>query len=255
MDNNKSLYPTILFHFTSKKGLYGILKETFSISYSSEKIVGMNKSTEFAVPMVSFCDLKLSELKNMESYGSYGIGLTKEWANKNGLNPVFYANKQSTFTGNFIEAVEGLYNQLNLVAGMSDRDAAERNYMNILNAYRYIKNYEGDLKRKGHKLVRNYRFADEREWRYVPPLNETIYPFIPVTKMNTAALKREFNNLLSHLKLSFQPEDIKYLIIKSDDEISNLISHLEMVKERYDEETMRRLASRILTSEQINDDI
>jgi len=255
MNNNKSLYPTILFHFTSKKGLYGILKDTFSISYSSETIVGLNKSTEFAVPMVSFCDLKLSELKNMESYGEYGIGLTKEWANRNGLNPVFYANKQSSFTGDFIEAVEGLYNQLDLMADLSGRDAAEKNYMNILNAYRYIKNYEGDLKRKNHKIVKNYRFADEREWRYVPSLNEKIYPFIPTTKMNTAALKKQFNRSLSHLNLSFQPEDIKYLIIKSDDEISDLISHLEMVKGRYDEETKRRLASRILTSEQIHDDI
>jgi len=74
MTANQSLDPDILFHFTTKKGLYGILKATFSISYAREKIIGVGKPTEFAVPMVSFCDLKLSELKaHMDKYGTYGI--------------------------------------------------------------------------------------------------------------------------------------------------------------------------------------
>ena len=62
MTANQSLDPDILFHFTTKKGLYGILKATFSISYARDKIIGVGTPTEFAVPMVSFCDLKLSEL-------------------------------------------------------------------------------------------------------------------------------------------------------------------------------------------------
>ncbi|MED5431119.1 MAG: hypothetical protein VX920_02160, partial [Pseudomonadota bacterium] len=67
--------------------------------------------------------------------------------------------------------------------------------------------------------------------------------------------KKQFNQLVSHIKLSFQPEDIKYLIIESDDEIIDLIHHLENVKGRFDDQTRRRLASRILTAEQINSDI
>jgi len=83
----KSLYPDILFHFTTKAGLFGILENTFSISYAREKIIGNRKSAQFAVPMVSFCDLRLSQLKDhMDKYGNFGIGLTKEWANRNGLN-------------------------------------------------------------------------------------------------------------------------------------------------------------------------
>ena len=81
MSNNNSLHPEILFHFTSKDALYGILKETFKVYYSLERISGKSKPLEFGVPMVSFCDLKLSELKtHIENYGKYGIGLTKEWA-------------------------------------------------------------------------------------------------------------------------------------------------------------------------------
>ena len=110
MPKSQSLHPDILFHFTSKESLFSILRETFSLSYSSEKIVGKNKSTAFAVPMVSFCDLKLSELKlHMGNYGNYGIGLTKEWANREGLNPVFYTSKFSPFTTHFIKSIEGVY--------------------------------------------------------------------------------------------------------------------------------------------------
>lgn len=251
-----SLYPDILFHFTSKEGLEGILKDTFSVSYAREKIVGKGKSTEFAVPMVSFCDLRVSELKeHMGKYGSYGIGLTKEWANKQGLNPVFYVSKHSPYAGDFIKAIEDLYSQVNDTNKIDETFAAENTYMNILNTYRYIKNYEGKLTRSNGKTTRNYRFADEREWRYIPPLDSTDFPFVSVDKIPTAEEKKQFNQLVSHIKLSFQPEDIKYLIIESDDEIIDLIHHLENVKGRFDDQTRRRLASRILTAEQINSDI
>ena len=89
MKKRESLYPDILFHFTNKEGLFGLLESTFKVSYAREKIIGKNSTREIGVPMVSFCDLKLSELKShMNDYGVYGIGLTKEWALKNSLNPM-----------------------------------------------------------------------------------------------------------------------------------------------------------------------
>lgn len=191
----------------------------------------------------------------MDKYWNYGIGLTKDWANKNGLNPVFYVNKHSPFTGDFIKAVEGLYAQLDSITKFSEQNVAEMNYMNILNTYRYIKNYEGDLKRRNGKITKNYRFADEREWRYVPPLSANDFPFVSIDKISTPEQKAKCNQMFSHLKLAFQPDDIKYLIIESDDEITGLISLLEQVKGRFNEKTRRRLASRILTSEQIRNDV
>ncbi|WP_057937859.1 abortive infection system antitoxin AbiGi family protein [Algoriphagus resistens] len=72
-----ALYPQILFHFTKKKSLYTILNETFKASYARERIIGGNNTKEFAVPMVSFSDLRLSELKNnIGTYGKFGIGFT-----------------------------------------------------------------------------------------------------------------------------------------------------------------------------------
>lgn len=252
----KNLSPNILFHFTSRDGLYAILEQTFKISYARERIVGNRKPTSFAVPMVSFCDLRLSELKNhMDKYGNYGIGLSKDWANKQGLNPVFYVNKHCPFTKSFITAVEKLYKQLDNIQDPKELESASMVYMDILNTYRHIKNYEGRLERRSGVTTENYRFADEREWRYVPPLDATPFSFLPSDRLSTPEEKTKANERIANLRLRFDPEDIKYLIIESDDERLSLIQHLETVKGQFDEGTRRRLASRILTSEQIKTDV
>lgn len=253
---NTSLYPDILFHFTSKVGLFKIIVETFKVSYARERIEGISSEKEFAVPMISFCDLKLSELKvHMSNYGKYGIGLTKEWANKNGLNPVMYVNRHCQFTDNFNSALNGIYRLLNKLTDGDHFMGLSRDYMKIFDAYRYIKNYEGTLKQKG-KTNKRVRFADEREWRYVPPINHRdVQPFVAISNIRTKKQKAEYNKKVENIKLSFQPNDIKYLIVENDSEITELIEHLRSVKSRFDNDTIDRLSSRILTAEQIHHDI
>jgi len=252
-----SLYPDILFHFTEKRWLYEILRTTFKVSYAREKIIGLENNREFAVPMVSFCDLKLSELKEFtEKYGKFGIGLTKEWANKNGLSPVMYINRNCELMDNLITGLNGVYSHLNKVNDLDQFQKLNNSYKNIMNTYRYIKNYEGELIRKGKLVDPNYRFADEREWRFVPSLeNEGIAPFVSISNIKTDEQKQMYNDKVSSLRLSFEPNDIKYLIVENDNDISDLIWHLENVKGRFDLETRNRLTSRILTIEQINRDI
>lgn len=252
-----SLYPNILFHFTEKRWLYEILRTTFKVSYAREKIIGLENEREFAVPMVSFCDLKLSELKShTEKYGQFGIGLTKEWANRNGLSPVMYVNRHCELMDNLITGLNGVYSHLNKVNDMEKFKNLNKSYLNIMNTYRYVKNYEGELIRQGELEDENFRFADEREWRFVPSLEtEGVQPFIAISKIKTSEQKREYNEKVSHIRLSFQPDDIQYLIVENDREITDLIRHLENVKGRFDLETRSRLSSRILTIEQIKNDI
>ena len=251
------LYPNILFHFTDKSGLFKILKDTFKVSYAREKIKGQTLEREYAVPMVSFCDLRLSELKeHIEKYGKFGIGLTKDWAFRMGLNPVMYVNKTSHFTDNFIKALDGIYAMNNRLIDAEDIINLSNDYMNVLNTYRYLKNYQGDLERN-KKIIKEYRFADEREWRYVPPISEKLNyrPFIPISQIKSDVEKKRYNQKISHIKLHFVPDDINYLIVDNDKDINPLISHLKEGKNRFDQDTIERLTSRILTSAQIKNDI
>ncbi|EBU6604347.1 hypothetical protein DKP05_24575, partial [Salmonella enterica subsp. enterica serovar Derby] len=70
----------------------------FRPSYARETIYGKNqqKIRYFGIPMVSFCNIRLSLLsEHTQKYGSYGIGLTYDWITRNNLNPVFYVSEHS----------------------------------------------------------------------------------------------------------------------------------------------------------------
>ena len=87
-----------LFHFTNTRGnLISILENEFRPHYSLEDysiILPTERqdiNMRFAIPMVSFCDIPISHSKtHRTTYGQYGIGLSKEWGQKNGVSPVLY---------------------------------------------------------------------------------------------------------------------------------------------------------------------
>lgn len=204
--------------------------------------------------MVSFCDLRLSELKgHMGNYGCYGIGLTKKWANNKGLNPVLYMNKYSSVTNNFLKGIDGLRDHI--YYGKNDDLIDSDVYPNIINIFRYTKNYQGDLERLGKKTIKNFRFADEREWRYVPSFESVSPQFVVGTKDELSAMKPRLNAECIDHRLTFTPDDIRYLVIKNEEERLELLDHLELVKRVFDDNTRRRLASRILTADQIHNDV
>ena len=251
-----SLYPTTLFHFTKRQNLYKILEDTFKPSYAREKIIGPKSNREFAVPMISFCDLKLHELKYFLSYGKYGIGLDKEWANRKGLTPVLYINRHSSLMDNFIHGIDGFFRIIDKDINENYFNSVEV-YNNLMNTYRYIKNYEGELWRKGKLKNLNYRFADEREWRFVPDFTIENFPaFLPISKIESKEEKEYYNSKILDFRLTFNPEDIKYLIVKDESQILKLVNHLKRVKGgRFHDSILEKLKTRILTIQQIKNDI
>src|SRR5437660_733066 len=102
-----------LFHFTnSLDSLLNILKEEFRPRFCLENFSGVfpsrrGASVEWAVPMVCFCDLPLSQTTfHLSVYGDYGIGLTKEWGKKNGIAPVLYAYSGSILSSKLLEMMD-----------------------------------------------------------------------------------------------------------------------------------------------------
>lgn len=238
---------TIIHLTREKSSLQGILEGNFRTHYCKETVNVDDEQFVMRIPMVSFCDIPLSEIKNhIEKYGSYGIGLTKAWAERNGLNPVLYIEPKSSLAHSYYKALTDLVIEAPNT-GLSD---VQRCFADVL---RYFKNYQGPLSRKG-TLVDEYRFSDEREWRYVPPVTESC----EMMPSEEQYLKDEMviQASVEHLRLKFEPNDIKYIIIQSDSEISEFVRLLRHAKGKtYAYDDVERLMTRILTTEQIIGDI
>ena len=233
-----------LIHFTQQKdSLIGILKEEFKIKYCLENLVTSMGNLNYSMPIVSFCDIPLSEVKtHIHKYGAYGIGLKREWGQANNLNPVLYVDKNSSLGAGFHSAFNTLFKGKKI----KDLNDTECNLINVL---RYMKNYEADLDRNG-TVISNYRFADEKEWRFVPE-KEKAHMLINGAIL-TNKLKAKANDDISKLRLSFEPKDIKYIIINDETEISEFIDILRRAKgKKYSLEDVERLITRIITTEQI----
>lgn len=236
-----------IIHFTnSKEALQGILSDNFKLSYCKESIILCNRPISFLVPMVSFCDIPLSQVKDhINKYGAYGIGLTKEWAERQRLNPVLYIENNSKLSESY-HAVYFNY-VVNSGKNLYELDNNEKSIVDIL---RYIKNYQHDLIRGGN-VYKNYRFSDEREWRHVLDYKE--HPqFIFADNDIDKSVAMES---ISSYRLEFEPNDIKYVIIQSENEISEFVNLFRSTKgKKYSYNDVERLMTRLVTTEQIVED-
>ena len=228
----------------SLDSLLGILRSNFFVRYCREEYACHDFEAGARIPMVSFCDIPLSEIKDhIGKYGEYGIGLSKDWARRQALNPVLYIEQNSLVA----QSIAVLYQSMTAKHPKPRKsDKAPRAVIEIL---RYIKNYEGELTRKGS--TSRYRFSDEREWRYVPAYADCAEPVLELDSDTKDAVDNEGQRLT----LKFEPNDIKYIVIRNDSEIERVIECLRRDKGDYSHRDIERLATRILTSEQIKEDI
>lgn len=234
-----------IMHFTkSADNLQGILKEGFKVKYCLEDVKTLNGNLHYSIPMVSFCDIPLSEIKDhITKYGGYGLGLNRDWAQTNGLNPVLYIDEKSSLGAGFHTTFYSMFRSKK-VSELSDLDIK---HVDVL---RYMKNYQGELIR-GEINDPTYRFADEKEWRYVPN-NQITKQVLIKGAVLTAEIKERANAKIANVRLEFKPNDIKYIIINDESEISQFIDCIRKSfadANSYNE--IERLITRIITTEQI----
>jgi len=253
----KSLYPGVLFHFTkTKESLFSILRDGFKVSYAEESVSGANGDPKrLGVPMVSFCDLRISELtQHMGKYGYYGIGLKKAWANRSKLHPVLYMNKDHSLFERYGWAVINTYDALGKGSFYGDgHEQIESSIEIFMNVWRYMKNYEGRLLRDG-SVDDEFRFADEREWRYVPHLGVSL-DYISSEKLDVDGWKAIWNDKIKDQVLVFTPEDIEYVVVSIEDEVEEYIELIKSFQVNYGSHQVDRLLTRILTANQIKRDV
>lgn len=235
-----------IFHFTgSKENLINILKTLFKPYYSVETYDFGEKKIKFAIPMVCFCDIPLSQIKNhLNIYGNYGIGMNRSWGIKNQMNPVLYLESNSRLSISLMKSIEDLFDH----KSMSEYEIVNNNH--FYEILRYIKNYEGNFVYRGKLVKKDYKYYDEKEWRYVPNGIPSYYNVIKDGVKERLNRETDFENF----KLHFTPDDIKYLIVESESEIDDLITQLKRVKGGFEELKVDRLISKVLTTEQIEQD-
>ncbi len=206
------LSSNILWHQTSKKSFYDILKtKKLRYSYSLERIVPIFRLEPIAFPMISVSDYPFSEISNNKwTYGDYCIGFRQNWGVKVGFSPVWYHSIGSRS----LLQLSSLLNETII----SDSDSFFGPFMFL---FAHMKFTQAPLKAKKREY-NNYRFYDEREWRVIPYITETdqtsIMPFLTEKDYNDFKKNNNGSSLLD-IGVDFQYEDIHYIIVKTEADI------------------------------------
>ena len=161
-----SLSANTLFHFTREyETLISILKSKFYPRLCLENCLLSITNMKWAVPMVCFCDIPLSNIaQHTQKYGNYAIGIKKSWAIEKGVSPILYVHEKSLIVKQCRNALEWSMDS----NGMGDQNSEER-LTKLISMFYMMKPYEGEESVAGqrHKI----RYYDEREWRYIPPIS------------------------------------------------------------------------------------
>lgn len=238
-----------LFHFTkSKDTLKLIFKNGYWPRYCLEdtRWVAQADAHFLAFPMVCFCDIPLGRIsEHVAFYGEYGLGMTKEWANSNGLNPILYLASDN----NLQSEIRELNTHGNRLEG--EHKEASRKTMRYI--YMHIKPTDGHMILDGEPVEKE--FYQESEWRYVPK-NEAImsYLFKPDFD-NQETLDRNNNLTKEHCSVKFTPKDVKYIFVKNDSDIPDIMNFISTELDAYPSADIKVLMSRVVSLESIQADL
>lgn len=228
-----------LFHFTRLEYLKSILDTKSFIPRFSLEFVKLSdnfqhKGTLIPIAMVCFCDIPFEQSKkHRERYGNYGIVLTEKWKLTKGLNPVFYVQSDSFLANvfsNFTSLTEEFKPVLNSkdfgseIPLMFSRIGHNLSYTTFFlkqfeNKSNVTVNYEGatfEFERR--------RFYDEREWRFIPfEADNKNELFLSLEDFSNSEKLNQANDNLRNYKLTFELDDIKYLIVNTETEKEEII--------------------------------
>lgn len=206
-----------LFHFTDKfEDIISILENGFWYKYLLEDFKELYEQPKrgtpvlqrMAIPMVCFCDIPLIQTEeHTKKHGEYGIGLSKEWGIKKMLNPVFYYIQKSTTSNLLRQGLSDLYKGIN-----EARDDGK--FIDILAIFaRFVES-----------VAKNYDFYNEKEWRSVL---ESDYETPSEKGFNEM---RDEEKFAKNYPLTFQPDDIRYIIVKDQQDTIILLKQISTIK-------------------------
>jgi Putative abortive phage resistance protein AbiGi, antitoxin len=118
----------------------------------------------------------------------------------------------------------------------------------------FMKPYQGPFVRSG-RVIADVRFYDEREWRWVPADQVEQRVLSKEKYFDFAALRDANAWVREQAVLSFEPSDIKFLLVANESEILPMIRQLRLIKAKYSGDEVALLCSRIVSAEQVLRDL
>lgn len=239
-----------LFHFTkSRETLKLILKNGFWPRYCLEDVgwLGYQGYEYIAYPMVCFCDIPLSRISDhVGFYGEFGIGLTREWAESNGMNPVLYVAGENRLAATFRDIA-------NFTAGIGDEKLAEQCGTALRYQLAHTKPVQGTMVVDGKPVEK--LFYQESEWRCVP-INGNLDPYlIKATFDDEKKLDAVNADTKKHSMIKFGPRDVKYIFVKSDADIPDVVNFIQSELDYYPGADQKILMTRVVSLDGLNDDL
>lgn len=241
-----------LFHFTKNMDfLKDILKNGFWPRYCLEDASWYTSVTDdyyIAYPIVCFCDIPLSRVdEHVNFYGNYGIGVTRNWAESNGLSPVLYIRENTAQHLSFQQlCTKNLSNMY--------YDGASIDINTLIANTKPTKG----IVRFGEDVMEK-EFYQENEWRFSitgDPQKINVRTWLYLDEFRNEKKLNEFNALTKELhSLKIAPSDIKYLFVKSDSDIPLLVNFIQTELDIYPNHDIKILLSRIISLETISRDL
>ena len=224
------------------------MKNGFWPKYCLEDINWLDEEGHeyIAYPIVCFCDIPLSRIQeHVGFYGNFGLGLTKEWAESNGLNPITYISPGNNLSN--------AYNELNDHANKLDTEDCDLAKITMRYLYSHTKPIEGSMVVDGSPVRKE--FYQESEWRFVPKSSD-IEEYLFKKSFDDSGELKEANDLTKeHCSLKFTPKDIKYIFVKSDTDIPDVINFINTEMDSFPNADLKVLMSRVTSLESISNDV
>lgn len=196
--------------------------------------------------MVCFCDIPLGRLgEHVSFYGEYGLGMSKEWGEKNGLCPVAYVNTDSVFSKAIMH-----------VASNAMRSKSGDSLAKGIQMLGFTKPLRGEMFDKRKKRIKK-EFYPECEWRYMPPLKSKGGPgVIPEKDFKKKSVLNKWNGHTrqNHL-LKFLLDDVKYILVRSEAEVPLMYDFISINLGEHSANSVKRLATRIISLPRLMKDI
>ena len=234
-----------LFHFTNHYEYFiDSLKHGLWPRYNIEHCWN---GKNFAIPMVCFCDIPLSQIQNhVNRYGKYGIGVTKEFAKRNDITPVLYVDASSKLK----QKIDTLLTDYTLPT----TDENNIQFSEIMLYYlKRVEGIETKEDQNGKKKQVHVKYYNEREWRYIPSISNAIHLEID-GKTTLKSCKELCEQTKKNNRLLLEPNDIQYLIVRCESMVLRLYEEIDEIYHSFPPNEKKLLKTKIICIQQIKKD-